>query len=549
MSSTANLNGGNVTLITHGFGSSAWDTNNWLWNMAYRIGDYEKRSYEFGGNTNRTFYLMAFDSNGALKSKLLFGSKPAENRSGDIVVVLGWDPYCGDLSFLLGNDKIKSTIEISKLVSDFLLNDGSFDGIRGPITQFPIHLIGHSRGGSLVCEIGKRLGEFGIYVHQITTLDPHPFANDGFVGYSVQDGSAKNGILKNIVFADNYYQRNGDPLGTNPEGTDVNGASNRNISEEVLSQVSFGKHSHSLVHFWYHTTLFEKNPYTTDGEFSLNQLDRKNWFKYYDTNGITAGYAYSYRAGQRLDWFSVAGYDKDVLNCIQYGLGNDYGSQRLEKPDRKYNNKSKNIIKIDYVDGDLYQNKRYTYGEPIYLTRSTKTGNINLSIIYQSDFDSGFPRDQTPLRIFIDDDENNYNDVVETELFTVPSTGPWMINKASINISNIVSKLKPGFYTIGAAIGGDNDYFARTLYSNYRLFIEPDAKIDFKYITQASSYGFLLYGTVDREYIFQRSYDLRNWETISTGRFIKYEENNFSGRDVVYSTGMGPQTYWRLLYK
>jgi hypothetical protein len=541
--------GGNVTLITHGFGNSAGDTNKWLWNMAYRIGDYEKRSFEFGGNTNRTFYVMYFD-NGLLKSKLLFGSKPSKNRSGDITIVLGWDPYSGDISAFVGNDKIKSTVEISNQVSEFLMTDGSFDGIIGPISQFPIHLIGHSRGGSLVCEIGKRLGEWGIYVHQITTLDPHPFANDGFSGISVQDGSAKNGIQKNVIFADNYYQRNGDPFGNNPEGTYVNGAANIDLSDEVLSQVTLGTHSHSLVRFWYYTTLFEKPIFTTDGELSLRQSDRTKWFKWYDTNGITSGYAYSFRAGQRLDWFSASGYDKDVLNSIQYGLGNDYGSQRLNIPERKYKIKSKNIIKIDYNGKKYFQIKPYTYGEPINFTRTTRIGDENLefSIIYQADFPNNTPFENIPIRIIIDDDENTYNDVIESELYTVPSTGEWVLNKATVNISNIVSRLKtPGQYSVGAIIG--DGFMARTVYSNHKIIVEPDAKIEFKYTEGSSNYGFFLYGTVDREYLFQRSYDLKKWEQISTGRFMKFEDGNPSGRDVIYSSGMGPQAYWRLVYK
>ena len=61
--------------------------------------------------------------------------------------------------------------------------------------------------------------------------------------------------------------------------------------------------------------------------------------------------------------------------------------------------------------------------------------------------------------------------------------------------------------------------------------------------------AFFLYGTIDREYIFQRSYDLKNWEQISTGKFMKFEDGNPSGRNVIYSSGMGPQAYWRLVYK
>jgi hypothetical protein len=547
---------GNVTIITHGFNSTARDTNSWLWNMAFKINDYEKKIFEYDGKKGSTFYLMGFD-NGNLKSKLIFGDKPANNNSGDIFILLDWTPYSGDISMFLGDpNHLKSTIDISKSISNFLMTDGSFDGIRGPITQFPMHLIGHSRGGSLVCEIGKRLGEYGIYVHQITTLDPHPLGNDGFSGLvfegvgEKQDGSAKYGIQKNVVFADNYYQVNGDNLfGTNPEGTIVNGAYNRNVSNEVLNLVTLTTHSHTLVHFWYHTTIYDGGLFTTDGDVSLPLYMRNKWFKGEETNGVVTGYAYSYRAGQRLDYNSLKGYDSDILNNIEYGLGDKYGAARSGIPIRVKGSVANNIIRIDYIGTNAYNLKKYNYGETIYYTRTTKYGldDLRFKIVYQSDLIDGAQNSQTKLRIFIDNDENIYNDIIDSELVTVPATGNWVVGNASFSISNIVSNLKPGLYRVGAVIGDGNS--SRHFYSNNLLYIEPEAKIDFKYISQASSYGFMLYGTIDREYIFQRSYDLKNWEQISTGRFMKFEDGNPSGRDVIYSTGMGPQSYWRLLYK
>ena len=43
-----------------------------------------------------------------------------------------------------------------------------------PLAQLPLHLIGHSRGGSVVTEMARLLGAQGVWVDQVTTLDPRP---------------------------------------------------------------------------------------------------------------------------------------------------------------------------------------------------------------------------------------------------------------------------------------------------------------------------------------------------------------------------------------
>jgi hypothetical protein len=176
-------------------------------------------------------------------------------------------------------------------------------------------------------------------------------------------------------------------------------------------------------------------------------------------------------------------------------------------------------------------------------------------MVYQADFPNSKPYEQIPLTIFIDKYENLYFGVnrledtnsIKFESVTIPSTGEWVVNNLIIDYSKIVAQLNPGWYRVGAVIGDGMD--ARIFYSNERILVEPDAKIEFKYTPASSNYGFFLYGSLEREYIFQKSYDLKNWEQISTGRFMKYEDGNLNGRDILYSSGSGPQTYWRLIYK
>ena len=84
-----------------------------------------------------------------------------------------------------------------------------------PLAELPIHLIGHSRGGSLVYALAGLLGEKGVWVDQVTTLDPHPLIIPGDLGNPDCGGGPYDSIplvYENILFADNYYQANGNSI-------------------------------------------------------------------------------------------------------------------------------------------------------------------------------------------------------------------------------------------------------------------------------------------------------------------------------------------------
>jgi len=544
---------GNVTIITHGYGSDALNQNGWVWNMAFKMGEYDRRAYEYGDNSKKTFYQIYIE-NGVIKNKLAFGVLPKYNPSGDIFIALDWSDYSGSL---LGN--IASTIDVSGPLANHLMRSGAFDGLQAPITSFPIHLIGHSRGGSLVCEIAKRLAEYGVYVHQITTLDPHPLDNDGFEGFfegfftaGIRDGTVLNGIGKNIIFADNYYQK--DNI-LKPNGTSVKGAYNRNLSTEFTFPMQQGDDEHSLVHAWYYSTLFDKYPYISDGSIHLYSNERTKWFTTYEDLGKNAGYIYSYRAGQRVDTNSISGYEKDFLNNIKFGVGDQYNNYRATAAFRIYGNKSKNILLLE-SQKNTDKIKDFTFGQPIPFIATTRIGtnNLKFKLVYQADFPNSIPYESIPVYFFIDSYENifygtnrmNSNNSFWFEKVNVPSTGEWNINNVVYDYSNMVSGLKPGFYRIGVSIGDGND--SRHYYSNDRLFVEPDAKIDMVYVKEQNIYAFTLYGTVGRQFIFERSFDLLSWETTFSGTFIKFEEGNLSGKNFTTGTGVGPMTYWRLRY-
>ena len=78
----------------------------------------------------------------------------------------------GSLSF--GGGYHRSTVDVAAAVAEKLLLPNFLTDLVTPVAELPFHLIGHSRGASLVGELAKKLGEQGVWVDQVTTLDPHP---------------------------------------------------------------------------------------------------------------------------------------------------------------------------------------------------------------------------------------------------------------------------------------------------------------------------------------------------------------------------------------
>ncbi len=124
-----------------------------------------------------------------------------------------------------------STTDVAETAVPFLLRTFASRGIVRPLAESPIHLIGHSRGGSVVSELAQSLGRRGIWVDQLTTIDPHPVRRDPDVS-----------VQKNIRFADNYYQKN-DVI----DGSSAAGAHNIKLDFDNLG--------HTETHAYYQGTI------------------------------------------------------------------------------------------------------------------------------------------------------------------------------------------------------------------------------------------------------------------------------------------------------
>ena len=264
-----------VTIITHGYeDDNSFPT--WVAAMADQMPTYFNYRYP-NLNTNFTTYRLVITySNGSyyFSSTRTNGAPPSATASGEIVIELDWSSLSGDLS-----DSYASTYDVGWAVSQVLMLTNAISELNGhALTEFPIHLIGHSRGGSLISQMSYILGTNGIWVDHLTTLDPYPVNNDGDFDpeFSYEDASADN-TYANVLFADNYWQDLGIGAPLDPDGEPVSGAYVRQLTDLSggYNNVGFIGTDHSNVHLWYHGTVNLNTPASDTGVPGVPQYTNK----------------------------------------------------------------------------------------------------------------------------------------------------------------------------------------------------------------------------------------------------------------------------------
>jgi hypothetical protein len=509
-----------VTIITHGYNSSADD---WVRAMADEIPNY----YRFPG-TNFTTYKLTLTTDGTsyyYQWARANGSAPAVTESGEIIVKLDWSQMAGGTA-----SYDISTYDVAQVASWVLLQTNSIADLGGhALAEFPIHLVGHSRGGSLVNEMSRLLGTNGVWVDHLTTLDPHPLNNDGNLDLFYPTDASADSTYANVLFRDNYWQNvPGGFFDFNGEA--VSGGYNRYLDGSHLSGgynsvTSFAPY-HSNVHLWYHGTVDWRNPASDNGAF-ITTAERTSWWVPYESQGVTAGFYYSLiGGGNRLSTDQPLGQGfpgvSDGYNqAWDLGAGTSANRASLAANSGDW----PNLIKFNLIDTNQIVQGQSTSVKFFYQWGQPNTTNATVSF-------------------YIDDDYNPLNSNQKLlKQMSAPGNGASSVSYATVSLTLDASNAAPGYHALYATITGGGR--TRYLYAPELVqvvTVRQPPTVDLTKLT-ASQFRIGVNGLVGQTIVLQNSTNLQTWLPLAT--------NLLTSNRWVYTnsppSGPGPRFYRAVL--
>lgn len=416
--------GAGITIVTHGFQLTSLDhDHNWVESMGELIASKANGTpYVYRLVVSPTSFTTLTASLTAQNS----GLPPLEqSQNAEIIIKLYWDQVAG-----VGPIPVDST-SVARIAYQSLktLNHSC---------ELPIQIIGHSRGASVASELARLMGQDGIWVHQLTTLDPHPISG---IDASVQ-------VWENVLFADNYYE---EYLFTAPDGEPIDGAFNENLTDRLPggygddSGPLFTYNNHSDVHLWYHGTI-DTTSGASDGNQTFTDNMRNTWYLIpSEYAGEEAGFYYSRLGGGAwaLDGF-LDGYNNGGVNL--------FPDSRQPLPSRNANEWPSLVTVSQSSSGSV-----------------TAGNSFPVEFLYQS-YEAG-----ASVTAYLDTDQNPYNGN-EIEL-TLPAINPQPSTGSTTKVidvnATVPSSTPPGYYYVYAKITNPNG--TRYLYAIDKIQVQVAA--------------------------------------------------------------------------
>jgi hypothetical protein len=462
--------GGGVTVITHGFNGNVTD---WIIPMADRY----LGNPSFPGKEISCYQLSV--SNEGYSATFLGGAEPTSSDSGEIIVKLDWSALAG----LFGG---ASSTVVAEKAAQALAAPNLIPALGGrPLAELPLHLVGHSRGGSVVTELARFLGARGIWVDHVTTMDPRPVFDDAAVA-----------TFANVLYADNFWQDLGDGFFT-PNGQVLPGAYNRKLIALDGGYAS----SHSDAHLWYHGTIELVTPATDTGA-TITATERTTWWTADEAMGANVGFHFSrIGGGARKSAAEPAGPGTGMISDgvnRTWDFGSGIADNRTPLPANA--GTWPNVILCQLLD-----------------TRPAGAeGSIELKVTHQSGAaDAGDIR----LDVFLDADRNPYNGG-EIELATriVANTGPEKVESTSLTVALDADSVPPGSYSLFAVV--DDGTRRRSLYAagviSVGSAVAPPSIDSDSLVVTAGTVSFNVHALPGQHVAVRASADLEQWTAIAT---------------------------------
>lgn len=259
---------GGITIVTHGFNADM------VWVNAMADGIARRAGTPGVDVTRVNLVVTQVGSNLVVAMSPMSVAPEAGFSTGEFVIGLDWtaiDSFARGEPLPEDVEDAVATQNVGQAVSLYL-QSWIYGGQS--ILAHPVHLIGHSRGGALVASLARTLGEHGIWVDHLTTLDP---VNVSFFGDAVPV------VASSVVFADNFWQNN-----AVPSGRQLTGSFDQKLG-------ALGSSNHSLIHSYYYGTI--DTAATGDGE-CLSCISPAWYTQDVDVHGRSrSGFWYSRIAG------------------------------------------------------------------------------------------------------------------------------------------------------------------------------------------------------------------------------------------------------------